>query len=74
MGDGLLSRFIFSYANAWPVCPEWALRDFAREGALTEKIVALIPNTPTAPGIDPAARERMVEFAHEVNGSGAPTS
>jgi hypothetical protein len=72
MGDGLLSRFIFSYASAWPVFPAWAQRDFSREHDLVEKIIALIPKTHTAPGIDDQARERMIEFAHEVNGSERP--
>ena len=72
ISDGLLSRFIFSYASAWPVFPEWTPRDYAREQALTEKIIALIPKTPTAPGIDDQARKRLADFVHEVNGSGRP--
>jgi hypothetical protein len=72
IGDGLLSRFIFAYANAWPVMPEWVQRDYARERALAEKIVALIPKTISAPGIDAAARECMNEFAHEMNNPDRP--
>jgi hypothetical protein len=69
IGDGLLSRFVFGYSNTWPVVPEWSQRDYAREQTLAEKIIALIPTTRTAPGIDAAARKRMAEFAHEMNGS-----
>jgi hypothetical protein len=71
-GDGLLSRFIFSYANTWPVVPEWAERDYSREDALVKKIIALIPKTHTVPGIDAAALEPMKEFAHEINGAERP--